>query len=96
MVPLNISRFSAQAALPAPDRGLRQILAKYLPNCKLSENLPRSVLYVIIFSDSRLLFPGRHADFEAGMSTELVIFRPATGEEAGVTHGQPHRQVSAS
>jgi hypothetical protein len=37
MVPLNISRFSAQATLPAPDRGLRQILAKYLPNCKLSE-----------------------------------------------------------
>jgi hypothetical protein len=40
IVPLNISRFSPQATLPAPDRGLGQILAKYSPNCKLSGNLP--------------------------------------------------------
>src|SRR5580700_3862120 len=46
-VPLNISRFSSQATLPAPDRGLGQILAKYSPDGKLSANL-RSVLDVMI------------------------------------------------
>ena len=30
------------------------------------------------------------------MPAELANFRPGTGEEAGVTYGQPHRQVSAS
>src|SRR6185312_16810794 len=48
VIPLNISRFWSQAILPAPDRGLRQILAEYSPNCKLSGNLTRSVLDVII------------------------------------------------
>jgi hypothetical protein len=54
-VPLNISRFSSQATLPAPDRGLRQILAEYVPDCKLSENLLRNVLDVIIFSEKTAL-----------------------------------------
>jgi hypothetical protein len=35
IVPLNISRFSSQAILPAPDRGLGQILTKFSPNCNL-------------------------------------------------------------
>src|SRR5579864_6588563 len=39
-VPLNISRFSLQATLPVPDRGLKQILAEYSANCKSSGNLP--------------------------------------------------------
>jgi hypothetical protein len=40
IVPLNISRFSPQATLPAPDRGLEQILTKYSVNCKLGGKSP--------------------------------------------------------
>jgi hypothetical protein len=40
IVPLNISRFSPQATLPASDRGLGQILTKYSANCKLKRESP--------------------------------------------------------
>jgi hypothetical protein len=63
IVPLNISRFSSQVILSASDRGLGQILAECAPNCKLSE-ISCATFWILSFSNNRLSFPGRHADFQ--------------------------------